>query len=1667
MALFSDAMCSLSGPRVDSPSDEAARRQSVPRRVFPLTKSQEGMWVDFQAEPLSTKYNLTIEWDLKRSGEGSTTFSLADVLGVIDRATHRYASLRSTVTVIDGKAHLQEFDAESVEPDIRIVHRRSSAVTEDAMKKVLRQPFHLQHDLPARWVVLQDSDNFRVYLTAHHIVADGQAMSLISKEFLDMLNDPEATLPSLPDFSSMHMIEKAWAGSQTYKNDCKVLLSQVDTKNNAPWPKHLAPKSAAGQDYRKIDCWATFPKSDLDEWSQLYKTSWFRVATALVGLLVLDKTRPQHGKDEVLSVGFGSRPKDLMSCIGQFANALPVKVPLWQCLESHGSSNRSFMSLVSAVGKNISAVKKSELFPALEVVRACRSLNIDYQPPRVAVTYSPKLAKAECRMFPVEGDWDLFFCFLEYETDVKLGVIYNPEVFSYAAVRDMRSQFASLTAMSKTEGVTLDDMLPWLPKYPTLPLAPSSALRKSPLKHVHHWFDAQAESSPTSVALASAELSTSLTYHDLYLSTEKKARILIQKGIGRESKVLLSMRRGFPVIEWILATLKAGAAFVYLDPDSSESHKAYITGNCKPDLILDDEATEDLVNKCITLFSDTSRDGDETAIVDAVANAKEGTLDSHLAYIIYTSGSTGEPKGVMVEHGSLATYIRSATDIFECGYGTRVLQSASFSFDASILEWTAALCTGATLCFAQHPKQLVGDYLADVIESNEVTFMQITPTALETLPLTRELPSLRQISVGGEAPSRELFARWHSRVNLVNAYGPTEAAIAVSFNKIDKSDVLPDVLSAGQPTAQTKVYICSEDFSSVLQPQSLGEICLAGPQLARGYCDKPEVTARNFRVHANGTRMYRTGDRGRLTEDGSLLVLGRIDRELKVRGFRIAPEEIEKAIFDANTDVTEASVQVSETGLEMIAFVAPSTVDARALMSALKTRLPGYKVPSRIVLVPRLPQTVSCKTDHKAVKAMRGKLLEAHGRVTRSSRDRDSSSTEESDQDAEEYAGADTHNDEGVIAQIWQDVLGATLPPPSTVNFFDIGGHSLLVPKLHQKLKAAFPSNPIRLIDLFHQSTIQQQAALFGVGKQKYAGKNPSGRSRKAKALSKSRGSKSSSDSGKSTPKSVISGAVTPATSIAPDEMLERQGVAIVGMAGRFPGAKTVDEFYENLLQGRSGIVATNVDKETLPGNIWVKKAGVLQDIEDFDNKFWNLSREEATEMDPQQRLFLEVAYEALVDAGIDVRNDMNTNCGRMGIFVGAANPAYHLYTESVMSDGFLRENRSFVAPSISARTAYHLNIRGPNVTVATNCASSTVALSLAFDAIRLGRCDVALVGGVSVQLYNGGYITSKGQIFSERGECNPFDSRADGTVPADAVVAVVLKRASLAALEDRPIYANILGTGIGSDGASEKAGYQVPSPRGQAEVIKSAWKVANMSPERLKYSEIHGSGTPIGDALELEGLSLAIKEAGGSAVPFTVGSVKGNIGNTQHASGLVSLIKVCKSMQRGVVPATKGLSQPNDMINRSLPLHLAHKETTVQPGDILAVSAAGWGGVNSHAILGFPESRLQKQTTVSVPLDTWSRTKLAAPRITTATRTPRPADPSVVASFVQKASEILGCSVEADSDLKANGLDSLKYKALCRAVAKELDAQPIGAAGLLLPVCSPNALAELLEAQG
>lgn len=218
----------------------------------------------------------------------------------------------------------------------------------------------------------------------------------------------------------------------------------------------------------------------------------------------------------------------------------------------------------------------------------------------------------------------------------------------------------------------------------------------------------------------------------------------------------------------------------------------------------------------------------------------------------------------------------------------------------------------------------MGDYLADVIDKNSITFMQITPTALGTIPASRSLKSLSCISLGGEPVPGQMIQKWQEQVDVVNSYGLTETTIAVAFKKYRKRQSAKSFNSVGTPPDGTSLYICDPKFTEILPNEHEGEICIAGSQVGRGYRGQPELTNQKFALHPTlGERLYRTGDHGRITSTGELQVLGRIDRELKVRGFRIAPEDIEEAMLCSNAGVGMASVQQSQDGLALVAFVAP------------------------------------------------------------------------------------------------------------------------------------------------------------------------------------------------------------------------------------------------------------------------------------------------------------------------------------------------------------------------------------------------------------------------------------------------------------------------------------------------------------------------------------------------------------------------------------------------------------------------------------------------------------------------------------------------------------------------------------------------------------------------
>jgi acyl transferase domain-containing protein/SAM-dependent methyltransferase len=422
--------------------------------------------------------------------------------------------------------------------------------------------------------------------------------------------------------------------------------------------------------------------------------------------------------------------------------------------------------------------------------------------------------------------------------------------------------------------------------------------------------------------------------------------------------------------------------------------------------------------------------------------------------------------------------------------------------------------------------------------------------------------------------------------------------------------------------------------------------------------------------------------------------------------------------------------------------------------------------------------------------------------------------------------------------------------------------------------------------------------------------------------------------------------------------------IAIIGMRGRFPGADDLDRYWANLAGGVESITvlgdddvrAAGVPDEVaqLPG--YVKAAPVLGPVDEFDAEFFGFSARDASLTDPQHRLFLETSWEALEDAGYDPA----AYPGAIGVFGGCEQSTYlyqlYLNRESL---GYLDGMQLMVTNDkdhLCTQVSYRLNLRGPSVVVQTTCSTSLVAVSLACESLQAKRCDMALAGGVCVRVpQRGGYFYTPGSILSPDGHCRPFDAEAQGTIVGSGVGIVVLKRLSRALADHDNIRAVILGVGINNDG-SDKAGYTAPSFQGQASAIRAAQAAAGVSPESIGYIEAHGTGTILGDPIELSALIDVFKAQTERRGFCAIGSVKSNFGHLSCAAGVAGLIKTVLVLERGAVPPTVHYRAPNPAIDfASSPFYVT---THLQPWERngvprrAGVSSFGVGGTNAHVVV-------------------------------------------------------------------------------------------------------------------
>ena len=413
----------------------------------------------------------------------------------------------------------------------------------------------------------------------------------------------------------------------------------------------------------------------------------------------------------------------------------------------------------------------------------------------------------------------------------------------------------------------------------------------------------------------------------------------------------------------------------------------------------------------------------------------------------------------------------------------------------------------------------------------------------------------------------------------------------------------------------------------------------------------------------------------------------------------------------------------------------------------------------------------------------------------------------------------------------------------------------------------------------------------------------------------------------------------------------------------RVPGAKNTEEFWENLKAGTESVVffgdeelrAAGVPQETLDDPHYVKARATLDNIELFDAAFFGFSPREAESLDPQHRLFLECAWELLERAGYSTQAQQEL----VGVYAGIGT---NNYVAGVLSHAGIVESLGRFSISmandkdfLATNTSYKLNLKGPSLTVQTACSTSLVAVHVACQGIFSGECDMAVAGGVSVDVpQKGGYFHKDGDILSPDGHCRAFDARAQGTIPGSGVGVVLLKRLEDALADGDHIHAVIRGSAINNDGSS-KVGYTAPSIEGQVRVIRAAHALAEVEAESISYVEAHGTGTSIGDPIEIAALTEAFS-AGTEKKRFcAIGSVKTNIGHLNTAAGVVGLIKTILALEHRQIPPSLHFDNPNPKIDfEGSPVYVnTQLQDWVGPRPLRAgVSSFGMGGTNAHVVL-------------------------------------------------------------------------------------------------------------------
>ncbi len=1050
-ALFGEAATIAGMARTIGTARGAAAASRRPNVISPrsgtgpvtLTHTQQRAWFLAQLDPDSTAYHEARAYSLR--GPLDITALKESLRALITR----HEILRTTYATVGDEPRQFVHDEPTV--DLEVLDRTSRAgleraeVLAETLAEATREPFDLSRGPLLHLRVIRLGENHHVLLRIwHHINSDGWSAQVFDRElsalYKAQIEGNPAPLPPLPiQYADYALWQREW------------LTGPVLGQQLAYWKQQLAglvtlelptdrPRPAL-QSYRGARLEVELPdalNAGLKALGRQEGATLYMAGLAAFNVLLYRYT---GNTDIAIGTPIAGRGRlELEGLIGFFANTLVLRSDL--------SGAPTFRQVLARVRETALAAYTHQDVPfekLVEVLAPARDLSRN---PLFQVCFAVQnMAARDLTLqhltvsrvaLPTEhAKFDLSLDLLERDGGFHASFEYCTDLFEKKTIERLAEHFGVLLEALLARPDEPIDTLPLMSaaeRYRLLVEWNETAVAYPQDQTLAALFEAQVLRSPGAVALIQADRSVS--YAQLNARANQLAHYLRERSVGPDVPVAICMERSADCLVAILAILKAGAAYLPLDPHYPQDRISFMLTDANVPLVLVHGATRERFAGhdprvlCV--------DADQIVISRCPAsNGPAPARPEDLAYIIYTSGSTGVPKGVQILQRGICNHLHWISSLLQLSATDRVLHFTSISFDASVWEMLAPLQIGASLYLAKPGDERDMACLARVIDEQQLTGLQVVPSMLRALLAEAQLErcrSLRYLVCGGEALDFELVGRVRDQlpwVRLGNYYGPTEASIDATYLDIEPHLQGTGIVPIGRPIANVRCHV----LDGRLQPVPIGvigELYIGGAGLARGYVNRPELTAERFIADPfrSGERLYRTGDRVRYLPDGTLAFAGRNDDQVKIRGYRIELGEIEAALGGC-AGVRHAVVLAREDqpGLKrLVAYVAGESLTRESLLAQLKDRLPDYMVPTAIVFLEHLPRLPNGKLDRRALPEPDYEQIKAPGG----------------------YSAPGTAM-EGLLSEVWAELLG--LPRVGVHDdFFALGGHSLLAGQLAARL---------------------------------------------------------------------------------------------------------------------------------------------------------------------------------------------------------------------------------------------------------------------------------------------------------------------------------------------------------------------------------------------------------------------------------------------------------------------------------------------------------------------------------------------------------------------------------------------------------------------------------------